>query len=163
VPRVCSVCSHTDRAAIDKALVSAQLPNRRIATHYAVSEQAIRRHRIDHLPSKLADAQAVSRGVEAIDLLAELTALREKAMSLLLQAERAGDIRTALQGIREARACLELLAEVQGELDRRPTLTLLTMAPEWLQVRSAVMTALAPFEEARRAVADGLMALEAGT
>jgi hypothetical protein len=99
--------------------------------------------------------------VEAVDLLAELTELREKAMSLLLLAEAAGDIRTALAGIREARACLELLAEVQGELDRRPTLNLLAVSPDWLAVRSEVMRALSPYPEARRAVADGLVALEA--
>jgi len=163
VPRICSVCTHTDRAAIDKTIVLAQLPYRRIATQYAVSEQAIRRHRIDHLPSKLADAEAVSRGVEAVDLLAELEELRAKAVDLLLQAERAGDIRTALAGIREARACLELLAEVQGELDRRPTLNILAISPEWLTVRSTLMTALTPWPEAKRAVVAGLMALEAGS
>jgi hypothetical protein len=163
MPRICSVCAHPDRAAIDKTIVSAQLPYRRIATQYAVSEQAIRRHRLDHLPSKLADAEAVSRAVEAVDLLTELEALRTKAMSILLQAESCGDFRTALQGIREARACLELLAEVQGELDRRPTLNILAMAPEWLTVRASLMVSLGPYPEARRAVADGLMALEAGS
>ncbi len=161
MPRICSVCSHTERAAIDKALALGQLPKRRVASLYAVSEQALRRHRAEHLPRKLADAQAVSRTVEAVDLLAELTELREKAMSLLLLAEAAGDIRTALAGIREARACLELLAEVQGELDRRPTLNLLAVSPDWLAVRSEVMRALSPYPEARRAVADGLVALEA--
>ena len=163
MPRVCSVCSHTDRAVIDKTIVLAQLPYRRVASLYAVSEQAIRRHRAEHLPSKLADAQAVSRTVEAVDLLAELTELREKAMSLLLQAERAGDIRSALAGIREVRSTLELYAEIQGELDRRPTLNLLTVAPEWIQVRASLMTALIPWPEARSAVVAGLMVLEAGT
>ncbi|MDQ3043664.1 MAG: hypothetical protein M3R06_00735 [Chloroflexota bacterium] len=104
----------------------------------------------------------MSRGVEAVDLLAELKALRGKAVSLLLQAERAGDIRTALQGIREVRSTLELWAEVQGELDRRPTLNLLAVSPEWLQVRATLMTALIPWPEAKRAVVAGLVALDAG-
>jgi hypothetical protein len=130
---------------------------------YGVSEQALRRHRATHLPSKLADAQAVSRTVEAVDLLTELTELREKSMSLLLTAERAGDIRTALAGIREARACLELLAEVQGELDRRPTLNILAISPEWLTVRSELMAALGPYPAARVAVAERLAALGPGT
>jgi len=162
MPRVCSVCSHEDRAAIDKALV-ADASFRTIAKLYSIGAQSVRRHRLDHLPASIAKAEAVSRGVEAIDLLAELKELREKAMSLLLQAELSGDIRTALQGIREARACLELLAEVQGELDRRPTLNVLAVSPQWLQVRSVVMTALTPYPEARREVAAGLMALEAGS
>ncbi len=159
--RVCSVCSHEDRAVIDKAITVGQLPYRAAMRRYGVSEQALRRHRATHLPRKLADAEAVSRTVEAVDLLAELEALRARAMSLLLQAERAGEYRTALTGIREARACLELLAEVQGELDRRPTLNILAVSPQWLAVRSEVMRALSPYPEARRAVANGLVALEA--
>ncbi len=161
MPRVCSVCTHTERAAIDTALALGQLPARRVASLYAVSEQALRRHRATHLPRKLADAQAVSRTVEAADLLAELKELRTKAMSLLLQAERAGDIRTALAGIREVRATLELLLETQGELDRRPQLNILAVSPDWLAVRSAITAALIPFPEAKRAVVEGLVALEA--
>jgi hypothetical protein len=99
--------------------------------------------------------------VEAADLLAELKELRTKAMSLLLQAERAGDIRTALAGIREVRATLELLLETQGELDRRPQLNILAVSPDWLAVRSAITAALIPFPEAKRAVVEGLVALEA--
>jgi hypothetical protein len=155
------VCTHTERAAIDKALVLAQLPARRVASVYAVSEQALRRHRAEHLPRKLADAEAVSRTVEAVDLLQELKELRTKAMSLLLLAERAGDIRTALTGIREVRATLELLAEVEGQLARHPTVNILAVSADWLVVRQAIMAALSPHAEAKRAVVAGLVALEA--
>jgi hypothetical protein len=82
-------------------------------------------------------------------------------MDLLAKAEKAGEYRTALQGVREARACLELLAEMQGELDRRATINVL-LAPEWLAVRSAVLAALARYPDARVAVADRLAALENG-
>jgi hypothetical protein len=87
--------------------------------------------------------------------------LRAKAVDLLRRAEAVGDYRTALQGVREARACVELLLEVEGELDRRPQVSVL-LAPEWLNVRAAVLVALQPYPEARVAVATTLRALEAG-
>jgi hypothetical protein len=81
-------------------------------------------------------------------------------MSLLLVAEKAGDIRTALAGVREARATLELLLEVEQRIDRRPTVNLL-LAPEWLTVRTTLIRTLAPYPEAKTAVASALMRLEA--
>jgi amidase len=75
-------------------------------------------------------------------------------------ARSAGDLRTALADVREARACVELLAEMSQQLDRRPTLNLL-VAPEWLAMRSTLLDALRPYPEARSAVAASLMRLEA--
>jgi hypothetical protein len=88
----------------------------------------------------------------ADDLLAQLKALRNKAISLLTKAEAAGDYRTALAGIREARGCIETLMEVEGELDRRNVVTI-TVHPEWLALRTIILAALAPFPEARQQVA----------
>ena len=159
MPRLCSVCHHPDRAAIDAALVAGE-PYRSIAQRFAASSDAVLRHKLaGHLPAALVKAQDAQEVTQADDLLAQLRALRSKSYGLLLAAERAGDIRTALAGVREARACLELLAELEGELDRRPVVNLL-IAPEWLSVRAALFVALAPYPEARAAVADRLLALE---
>ena len=156
--RTCTVCRHPDRPAIDMMLVNHR-PFRDIAGRFNVSKSAVLRHHDDHLPEALTQAKAASETANADDLLAQVRALRSKAMSLLLAAERAGDIRTALAGVREARATLELLLEVEQRIDRRPTLNLL-VAPEWLRTRSALLDALRPFPEARTAVAARLVALE---
>jgi len=161
MPRTCTICTNPDRAAIDRALVAGDA-YRTIAQRYGTSATALHRHKADHLPAKLAQAAAATQTADAIDLLSEVRALRRKAYSLLLQAEAAGDIRTALAGVREARACLELLGEMEGEIDRRPIVNIL-VAPEWVAVRSALMAALMPYPAARAAVADRLVALGAGS
>jgi hypothetical protein len=158
VARVCTVCVHPERLAIDQALVAGE-PNRRIASQRDVSEIAVRRHKAEHLPAEMVKAQAAEEVVQADDLLGQVRELRLRALSILQKAEEKGDLRTALAGIREARACLELLLEVEGEIDRRPTLNL-TLAPEWLTVRSALIDVLRPYPEARTAVAARLVALE---
>src|SRR2546423_12676111 len=117
------------------------------------------RHREDHLPAKLAQAEQARETAAATDLLAEVAALRAKAVSLLLKAEQQGDIRRALAGIREARGCLELLGELQGELNRQPTVNVL-VSPEWLTVRTALLAALADEPQARAKVAARLVTLE---
>src|SRR5687768_15051314 len=130
MPRVCTVCTHGERAAIDSALVAGEV-FRTIAHRFALSEDALKRHKREHLPARMAKAQEAAEVAQAGTLLDEAKALRSKAYSLLLSAERAGDLRTALAGVREARCCLELLAKLVGELDERPQVNLL-VAPEWL-------------------------------
>ncbi len=153
MPRTCTVCSHPERPAIDKALVSGE-PYRGIAKRYEASEAAMFRHR-EHLPATMVKAQAAGQVAQADDLLEQLQALRNKAMALLLKAEAAGDYRTALAGIREARACIETLLEVEGELDRRPQVTIVTN-PQWIEIRSVILTALQTHPEARSAVVRAL-------
>jgi hypothetical protein len=50
---------------------------------------------------------------------------------------------------------LELLAKLLGELDERPQVNIL-MSPEWLEIRTAIVVALEPYEDARAAVLGAL-------
>ena len=150
MPRVCSVCTHPDRPAIDQALAGGK-PLRETSALFRVSEDALWRHREDHLPATLAKAAEAAEAARADDLLAEVRDLKARALGILDTAEAAGDLRAAVAAIREARGCIELLAELAHELDRRPVLNVLLL-PEWLQVRSALLEALQPYPEARTAV-----------
>ena len=158
MPRTCTICQHPQRAGIDAALVTGT-PYRRIASQFQVSEIAVRRHKAAHLPETLAQARDAEEVAHADDLLAQVRDLQARALSILDTAERAGDLRTALMAIREARSGLELLARLLGELSDAPQVNVLVM-PEWLAVRSALLLALAPYGEARAAVASALLALE---
>lgn len=156
--RTCTVCVHPDRAAIDLALVNG-VPGNAVAAKYRVSEDAVARHRGNHLPAALAHARAAEDVARADDLLGQLQQLQADARRIGGKAEQAGDLKTALMGIRELVRIVELTAKMVGELDERPQVTLVT-APEWLAVRTALLEALRPFPEARTAVAARLAALE---
>ena len=56
MPRSCTVCEHPEKDAIDQALVGSA-SNRSVASIYDVSEAAVRRHKANHLPAKLAMAE----------------------------------------------------------------------------------------------------------
>jgi hypothetical protein len=135
-------------------------PATRIATQYGVSDDAITRHRA-HIPAKLAQAQDAQVSAQADDLLLQVKQLRGKAVNLLLKAEQAGDYRTALLGIREARGCLELLAKLQGQIDDRPVINL-TISPQWVHLRAVILQTLAPYPEARTVLAARLREAEHG-
>ncbi len=151
MPRVCSCCTHAEREAINAALVANE-PYRTIADRYGLSHQALMRHKAEHLPSIMVKSEEAREVAHADDLVWQIKQLRNKAIGILGKAETAGDLKTALMGVREARACIELLAEMEGEINRRPVFNLY-MSAEWIEVRAVLLHALGDFPEARAAAA----------
>jgi hypothetical protein len=160
MPRSCTVCTHPARAEIDEALVAGVSAAEIAGRYRTIGERAIRRHRSNHLPEKLAKAHEAQAVAQADDLLDQVRDLQERALDILDKAEEAGELRTALSAIREARGNLELLAKLLGELDEHPVTNVLVSA-EWVTVRTAMMETLDRYPEARVAVAERLAELEA--
>lgn len=160
MPRACTICSRPGRDAIDRALVEGT-PNRRIASQHGVTERAVRNHKANHLPATLVKAQDAQEAADADDLLVQVRGLQARTLAILEAAEGASQHRTALSAIREARSNLELLAKLLGELDDSPTVNVL-ISPQWIQIRTVLLEALAIYPEARSAVAAELLKLEAG-
>ena len=94
------------------------------------------RHAAEHLPAVRASLKTVSA--------AALTVLRD--------ARTAGDGDLALKAIDRIHRQVELQAKLLGDLDERPVVNVL-VTPEWQQLRGQIVAALAPFPEARVAVA----------
>ncbi len=158
MPRKCSICEHPQAEEINTALLNG-VSLRNIAERYSVSKTALHRHKESHLPADLVKAQEAQEVAKADSLLDQVAELRDKALAILAKAEQAGDLRTALQGIKEARGCLELLAKLQGELQERTTVNIL-INPQWLSLRTVILEALDGFPEARLAVAQALREVE---
>lgn len=158
MPRTCTVCSHPQRPEIDRALVAGE-SFRNIAERFGTSPTALTRHKKEHVPGHVAKAQEARQVADADDLLQQLRALRNKAISILQKAEQAGDYRTALAGIREARGCIETLMEVEGELDRRGV-TNIAISADWVEIRTVILAALLPYPDAAQAVAGKLQVIE---
>jgi hypothetical protein len=161
VPQRCTVCDHPERRAIDKALALGQEAKRTIAHRHGLSHYAVLRHEDEHLPARLAKAQEATDVRAALDVVKQLEAINGAALRVLSEARAAGDGGLALKAIDRIQRQIELQAKLLGELDERPQINVL-VAPEWLTLRSALLDALTPYEDARLAVAGRLRALEAG-
>lgn len=157
MPRKCTVCEHAKVEEINRALVETQNITK-IAEQYGVNYHAIYRHK-DHIPAGMVKAQEAQEITKADTLLDQVANLRDNALSILSKAEQAGDLRTALQGIKEARGCLELLARLQGELQERTTVNVL-INPQWLNLRTVILHALEPYPEARLKLAAAMKEVE---
>lgn len=158
MPRRCSICSHAQRGAIDEALATSPDSIRDIAGRFGLSKTAVARHKAEHLPAHLTKAAEAQEVASASSLLEQMQALQARTLAIL---GAAGDPKTALAAVAQARGNLALLAELTGKLQHAPTINVLVSA-EWVTVRSALLEALLPFPEARTAVSARLTALGHG-
>jgi hypothetical protein len=133
----CGICSHPDRKKIDQEIIKGT-PLRDIAGRYGTSKSSLQRHqKAGHIPAAIAKAEEAKEVAQGDKLLRYTKVLLGKAISYMNQAEDAGDLRTACGAVREARACIELLGKVTGELGPNSQVNVqvnavsLTAVPEW--------------------------------
>jgi len=100
---------------IDAALVAGERL-RTIADQWSVSKTALIRHKESHVPDALVKAKDAAEEADADSLLRKVRHLEAEARRIGKKAEQAGDLRTALSGVRELTRIVELLARVQGRL-----------------------------------------------
>ncbi len=166
--RFCLACRHESVADIDAALLSGT-SYRTIGAQFGLSASAICRHR-PHIARTLAEAEKAKEASRADTLLAQLEALRAKALSILDRAEIAELTsktskdadrarRTSLTAIKEVRGHLELLARLLGELKTGTTVNVL-ISPQWVNLRTVILTAVEPFPEARTAIIEAVSRAE---
>lgn len=154
MPRVCTICQHPQRAAIDHALVAGEAL-RDIAGRFGVSKSALERHKAEHLPDTLVRAQEAAEEAAALDVLQQLRAINQAALAVLRDARAAKDGDLALKAVDRILRQIELQAKLLGDLDERPVVNVL-VTPEWVALRGRLLTALAPYPEARAALGDAL-------
>lgn len=158
--RVCTICTHPEREAIDRALIAGDA-FRHIAARFDTSTSALQRHKADHLPARMVKATEAAETVSADSLLARLRALNAETADVLREAKKSADHELRLKAIQRAERQIELEGRLLGELQEGVIVNVAVM-PEWLAMRAAILAALQPHPEARIAVAERLAALDTG-
>ncbi len=145
MPRICTICTNQDRQEIDRQLVEgAAFPA--IAALFRVSADALGRHKANHIPAQLVEAQTAEAASQADELLTKIACLDADAHSIFDQAKRNGDFKTALSALRERARVVELLAKIKGELDERTQVNINN------QVMSVGATGLPKWDDADKIV-----------
>lgn len=168
----CLVCRHRERAAVDLALargVSVTALSRR----YKISTDAIYRHSRNHLPPQLRAQLIAGPDIEDLDLdrlrenesqslLSHLIALRNRLLAGLDVAEEYRDGSMLTRVSAQLHQNLELTAKLVGDLAAGGTTTInnVLVMPAYVEMRVELVKALAPFPDARLAVAQVLHQIE---
>jgi hypothetical protein len=154
--RRCRVCSNASKNEIDESLVKGNCLSS-ISAVYQITEDALARHRDNHLPAILVKAQEAQEISRADGLLTEIRGLQSITMRVLKRAEEADDCKIVLGAVREARSNLAFLAQIAAQSEQSKQLTDdLEESPEWIALRSAMLKALEPYPEAKSALLEAL-------
>lgn len=154
MPRRCTICTHPQRREIELA-VAAKRPFRDIASRYGITKTSLARHvSAGHVTAAVLQRSREREQRLAEDVLDQLQALRDRALAMLDQVEDRGDARSWAAVAREVRGCLELQAELLGQLRRGVGVQVGVVfgSPAWQRLSAALVEALAPYPDARAAV-----------
>jgi hypothetical protein len=138
--RKCTVCTHPRRYEIDEALVSGQPCAVLSARYGTIGRMALQRHRAEHLPVALVRAQGAKETVTGESLLAKAVSLGEEARQIGKLARKRGDLRIALNAIREQARIIGLLAEINGKLQERSSEVIRSGIPNFSALMKQVDT-----------------------
>jgi transposase-like protein len=166
----CTACRHRERAAIDLALARGVAVSA-LVRRYGISTDILYRHRKSHIPPQLKAKLLAGpdcdidlsrlRESESQSLLANLVALRHRLFAALDVAEEAGDGFMFTRVSTQLHTNLELTGKLLGDLGLgSTTINNVLVMPAYIELRVSLTKALAPFPEARHAVAAVLHQLE---
>lgn len=171
-PSRCKVCNHREHAAIDLALARG-VAVRALARRYAgLSIDGLYRHANRHLPPQLRAKLIAGPSIEGVDLdklretesqslLAHLVNLRNRLFASLDVAEEHGDSAMVARVSAQIHHNLEIVGKLLGDLTTgSTTIQNILVAPEYVAMRVELTKALAPYPDARQAVARVLHRVE---
>lgn len=152
MPQPCSICKNQNREAIEADLLGTE-SSRTIATRWSVSKSALLRHKAGHLPKAILKAAAAKEEFRGNNLLERLKELHRETSLILREARTAGkkDNSLALKAIARFERQLLIEGQLIAEMKEDPAVDL-TLAPEWQNLRAAILLALEQHPAARAAV-----------
>lgn len=151
----CITCQHKDRAAIEDAVIGG-MAYATAAELYGLSSSALHRHMDRHRSValvKVEPAELVATGGDSTTNELEALLVTAKA-----QMASAGSVTQALAALEAAlKIVVARGAWHEREMARRPSVVVnLLTTPAWIELRTKLMEALAPYEAARIAVSNVL-------
>lgn len=167
----CSVCSHRERAALDLALARG-VSVRALGRRYRLGIDSLYRHSKNHLPPQLRAKLIAGPDIEGVDLdhlretesqslLMSLIQLRNRLLAGLDAAEEAGDSGMVARVANQLHRNLEITGTLLGDLSSgHTTINNVLVMPAYVEMRVALVKALAPYPDARQAVAKVLHRIE---
>ena len=155
MPKTCTICEDPRRDEFDR-LARIESNIAKIAQEFALSYDAFYRHiKSNHHIREVTTIPTTAELAKSEDILKEITEHHKEAVRLKGLAEKDGDLKTALLGLDKALKCLELIAKIQGQIQTQPPITIINN-PEWVELRTVILTALDPYPQAREAVINAI-------
>jgi len=110
----CTICNHPQLDDINRALIEKSAPYRTIAHDFGVSEDALKRHKKNHLPKDLVRSQEVKQEVRAKSIWQFFEDTEKKVREIIARAEEKQSYSVVMSGLKELRELVKLQAQLQA-------------------------------------------------
>jgi hypothetical protein len=150
----CKCGQYPGHLELDKAYLNNEISLQQYADKVGCAKPSVERHVKGHLPEALLKAKDIEDVANGDSLLDELCKARDRTYSLLDKAEAAANTKVygaPVAYLKEIREQLKFIAELEGRISSQPQVTIINQ-PEWVELRTLIITALEPYPEAREAV-----------
>ena len=150
----CKCGQYPGHLELDKAYLNNEISLQQYADKVGCAKPSVERHVKGHLPEALLKARDIEDVANGDSLLEELKTARDRTYSLLDKAEAAANTKVygaPVAYLKEIREQLKFIAELEGKLSSQPQITIINQ-PEWVELRTLIITALEPYPDARQAV-----------
>jgi len=150
MPRVCTICTHPQRAKIEAA-ITAGTSYRHIASQFAPGYKSVERHATEHIQETIKQTQTAKEEAHGLDVVKQLQVINGITLQILQEA-RTGKLHAlALSAIDRVQKQIELQAKLVGDIDK-PT----QQVPDGLVIPSDSFTHLSASArmEIRRALVE---------
>jgi hypothetical protein len=154
----CKCGQYPGHLELDKAYLNNEISLQDYADKVGCTKTSVDRHVKGHLPDALLKAKDIEEVANGDSLLDELKKARDRTFSLLDKAEAAADTRVygaPVAYLKEIREQLKFIAELEGKISSQPQITIINN-PEWVELRTVILTALDDFPDAKQRVIDAI-------
>ena len=146
----CKTCRFPDHEKYDAECIKGNLSREDYAKMVGCTSKSISRH-LSHIPQIVANSANAEIVTNADNLLDQILYYEAEARRFKEMAEADGNVDLALKAVDRALKCVEIYAKVRGIINDAPQITIINN-PEWVELRTLIITALEPYPEAREAV-----------
>lgn len=154
----CKCGQYPGHLELDKAYLNNEISLQQYADKVGCTKPSVERHVKGHLPDALLTAKAIENVANGDSLLGELKKARERTYTLLDKAEAAANTKVygaPVTYLKEIREQLKFIAELEGKISGQPQITIINN-PEWVELRTVILTALDDFPDAKQRVIDAI-------
>ncbi|MGB8841383.1 MAG: hypothetical protein WCC64_09930 [Aliidongia sp.] len=153
--RHCSICIHPERDVIEAALMGAGSILAQIGIQYGVTVSSLGRHRDRHIPAAMVKHAEILDELRAEQLVARATEMFRAIQTQIPVAAKAGDHKAVAMLAGQGTKICQLLMKRFDQMPPERSVNIVASV-EWKGIQDAILRALDPFPEAKRAVATAL-------
>jgi predicted transcriptional regulator len=158
----CKLCNSPQRGDIEKRIVARELTQVDAAAIIHATPSAISRHMRNCFPRKVAEfVKADAAKADTLNVIDALTKSHETTLRILQDSLDKGDRKTALLALQTEMKQLELMARLNGQLNKSPQIGL-QLSPEYVELKAILNDTLAPFPELRQKLGDAFSKIANG-